>query len=217
VIARGGTTKVAVAVLAVTVALAATAGAAPTPSPARMVLRASDLPPGFIVVRRETGPWTNGDVIRTNGRAAARKIERWGRLTGYKAMLEQRDVRNGALPGVFTFVATVDVFRTASGAHAALSDPASGCRAKAKKMTRVPLAGHRPVGPDTLVCTRRLPVPRVLRVRDVWLRVFMVQWRNGRVLGVVGVTSIEGAVTPLAALTAARRQNRRMSAELRRG
>jgi hypothetical protein len=192
VIARRGTTKVAVAAVAVTVALAPTAGAARMPSPAWMVLRASDLPPGFVVVRRKTGPWTNGDRIRRTGRAAARKIERWGRLSGYKAMLEQRDVRNGALPGVFTFVATVDVFRTASGAHAALSDPASGWRAKAKKMTRVPLA-------------------------DVWLRVVMVQWRNGRAFGVVGVTSIEGAVTPLAALTAARRQNRRMSAELRRG
>ncbi|MDQ3874756.1 MAG: hypothetical protein M3322_04275 [Actinomycetota bacterium] len=174
-----------------------------------MVLRASDLPPGFVVVASETGLRTNRDLVRDQGTRTARKLERWGRITGYVATFKQRDVQKGTLPGVVNFIATVAVFRTAAGAHAALTDASSPCRRK--HMTRIPLAGHRPVGQDTLVCGRGL------RVRGVRIRLFLVQWRNGRAAGLTGVTALEGAATPLTALTAARRQSRRMSAELHRG
>jgi hypothetical protein len=75
----------------------------------------------------------------------------------------------------------------------------------------IPLAGHQPVGPDTLVCTIGKELGRV------HARVFLVQWRNGRAAGGVYVVAAEGAVTPLTALIGARKQNRRMAAQLRGG
>jgi hypothetical protein len=173
-----------------------------------MVLRASDLPPGFHVVREETGPYTNRDVIRDFGPAIAPKLRRWGRVTGYSALYRQRDPARGALPGVLAFGTSAAVYRSTRGAHAALSDRAAGCRSKA--FTIIGLAGHRPVGRDTLVCTRGR------RIAAASVRIFLVQWRNGRAAGRVDVVALEGAVTPLAALTGAREQNHRMTAQLRR-
>jgi hypothetical protein len=188
--------------------LSAPAVAASTPASSRMVLRASDLPPGFVVVRGETGPYTNGDVIHDFGRAIAAKLRLWGRITGYRAFYRQRDSARGALPGVIGFGASVALYRSARGAHAALADRAGGCRNKA--FTIIGLGGHRPVGPDTLVCTRGTEIGTARG------RIFLVQWRNRRATGGVYVVALQGAVTPLAALTGARRQNRRMTAELRR-
>jgi hypothetical protein len=91
------------------------------------------------------------------------------------------------LPGVFELGAGVALFRTASGAHASLVDRSSDCT---RKFTVIPLAGHQPVGPDTLVCT----IGKVLG--RVHARVFLVQWRNGRATGGVYVVAVEGAVTP---------------------
>jgi RDD family len=180
--------------------------AASTPATGRMVLQASDLPPGFIVDRVQTGPYTNRDAIRALGPAAAAKIRRFGRVTGYRAFYRQRDPGRGALPGVIGFGASVALFRSARGAHAALADPIAGCRNKT--FTIIGLGGHHPVGPDTLVCTRgtRLGAARV--------RIFVVQWRNRRTTGSVYVAAFEGAVTPVTALTGARKQNRRMTAAL---
>jgi hypothetical protein len=180
--------------------------AASTPVTSWMVLRASDLPPGFVVDRTQTGPYTNRDVIRALGPAVAAKLRRFGRVTGYRALYRQRDPERGALPGVFGLGAAVVLFRSARGAHAALADPIAGCRNKT--FTIIGLGGHRPVGPDTLVCThgKRLGAARV--------RIFLVQWRNGRATGSVYVSAFEGAVTPVAALTGARKQNRRMTAGL---
>jgi uncharacterized RDD family membrane protein YckC len=183
--------------------------AASTPATSRMVLRASDLPPGFLVDPAETGPYTNRDVIRALGPAAAAKLRRFGRITGYRAFYRQRDPERGALPGVIGFGAAVALFRSAHGAHAALADPIAGCRKKT--FTIIGLGGHQPVGPDTLVCTRgtRLGAARI--------RIFLVQWRNRRATGSVYVAAVEGAVTPVAALTGARKQNRRMTAALNGG
>src|SRR5262245_1807658 len=97
-------------------------------APGRMVLRASDLPYGFVAVRDQTGPHTNTDVSREKGRAFAPKLLNWGRIDGYRAVYRQRDVVNGSLPGVFEFGSDVSLYRSARGAHAALADPASGCR-----------------------------------------------------------------------------------------
>jgi hypothetical protein len=191
---------------AVLTLLAASAVAASTPAPSRMVLQASDLPSGFLVVRDETGPYTNSDFIRHNGRAFALKVRRWGRITGYRAFYRQRDPNKGALPGVLAFGASVALYRTARGAHAALADRGFGCRHRG--LTVIGLGGHRPVGADTLVCTT------CRRIGSTCTRFFFVQWRNGRTTGAVYVASVEGAVTPLAALTGARKQNRRMTAEL---
>lgn len=175
--------------------------------PSRMVLQLSDLPPRFVVVRNETGPYTNADVARKHGRALARKVERLGRITGFTALYRQRDPTKGSLPGVLDFGASVTLWRTAQGAHAALTTVKTGCRSDG--FTIIGLAGHRPIGPDTIMCTAGK------KFGGVPTRTFAVQWRNGGATGVVFVVAVEGAVTAQAALTAGRKQNRRMAAQLR--
>jgi hypothetical protein len=187
--------------------LVASAHAASTARPSRMVLHVPDLPPGFVVVRSETGPQTNGDLIRSHGRALAPKLRRWGRITGYRALYRQRDPVNGSLPGVLEFGAAVGLYRSAPGAHASSADRSSPCRQKG--YTIIGLGGHRPVGPDTIVCTLGA------RARGVRVRIFLVTWRNGRATGGVFVGAVEGSVTALTALIGARKQNHRMAAELR--
>jgi hypothetical protein len=179
-----------------------------TPNPGRMVLRASDLPLGFAAAAGQTGPHTNRDVIREKGKAFAPKLLRWGRITGYRAVYTQRDVSNGSLPGVVEFGADASLYRTARGAHAALTDQGPGCK---KDEAVVPLAGHRPFGADTLICTHAESVSR-----GHVLRVFRVQWRTDRATGSVGVVMADGAATVMTAWTAAQAQNRHMTAELRR-
>ena len=175
----------------------------------RMVLQASDLPAGFVVVKKETGPRTNGELIREHGRAFAKKLRRWGRITGFNALYRQRDPGGGKLPGVFDFAGSVALWHTAQGAHAALAAPGLGCRHTG--LTIIGLAGHRPVGPDTVVCTT------TNSVKGTRLRTFLIQWRNGRATGAVIVIAIDGAVTAQAALTGGYKQNRRMAAQLRKG
>jgi hypothetical protein len=175
-------------------------------APNRMVLRASDLPYGFVAVSDQTGPHTNADVIREKGRAFAPKLRSWGRIGGFRAVYRQRDVVNGRLPGVFEFAADVSLYRSARGAHAALADPASGCRHDEEV---VPLAGHRPFASDTLICTAGETIS------GGRVRIFRVRWRNGRATGSVSVVVAEGAGTALTAWTAAQRQNRHMTAGLR--
>jgi hypothetical protein len=187
--------------------LAASAVAASGPAPSSMILHASDLPPGFLVVPGETGPYTNHDVVRDFGPTLVAKLRRWGRVNGYRALYRHRDIKLGALPGVITFGASVTLYRSARGAHAALTDPSGGCRNEA--FTIIGLGGNLPVGADILVCTR------AVRFATARARIFLVQRRNRRATGGVYVTALEGAVTPLAALTGAHKQNRRMTAELR--
>jgi len=198
--------------VAATLVLAASGGfstAASSITASRMVIRASDLPAGFVVVKKETGPKTNGELIREHGRAFAKKLRRWGRITGFSAVYRQRDPGRGKLPGVFDFGGSVALWRTAQGAHAALAEPGLGCRHTG--FTIIGLDGHRPVGPDTLVCTTSN------RIKGARLRTFVIQWRNRRATGVVFVVAVDGAVTAQAALTGGYRQNRRMAAQLRRG
>jgi hypothetical protein len=198
----------AVLATAAMITIAALAGfaAAAAPNPSRMVLRVSDLPSGFAAVRDKTGPHTNAAVIREKGRAFAARIRRWGRITGFRAFYRQRDVGGGSLPGVLGFAADVSLYRTARGAHASLADQGFACR---EGETIVPLAGHKPFGSDTLICTASESTG------GTPVRVFRVQWRHGRATGSTSVVTIDGAITAAAAWTAAQAQNRHMTAELR--
>jgi hypothetical protein len=196
--------------LATGTAIAALAGLALAHSdvavPSRMVLRASDLPSGFLAVRDQTGPHTNGDVVREKGRAFARKLRTWGRIGGFRAVYRQRDPSHGSLPGILEFATDVSLYRSARGAHAALADPMSRCKDDEEVVL---LAGHRPFASDTLICTAGE------LVSGERLRIFRVRWRNGRATGSVAVVLAEGAGTARTAWTAARMQNQRMTAGLR--
>ena len=88
------------------------AAAAATPDPARLVLRKTDLPKGYSVLRANTGRVTNaaaaqGDPELTRGFAA------WGRIKGYNVEWD------GGLAGAIS--SSAELFRTARGAKAYLA------------------------------------------------------------------------------------------------
>ena len=88
------------------------AAAAATPDPARLVLRETDLPKGYSVLRANTGRVTNaaaaqGDPELTRGFAA------WGRIKGYNVEWD------GGLAGAIS--SSAELFRTARGAKAYLA------------------------------------------------------------------------------------------------
>jgi hypothetical protein len=175
----------------------------------RMVVQRSDLPRGFVLRASESGPRPNARVVREHGPSTRAKLRRWGRITGYVAVYGARDASKGELPGVFSILGNVSLYRTPAGARSSLGDRDAGCgRADA---TPIPLAGQAPIGPQTRLCSL------IRRINGVDTRLFLAQWRNGRATGGVAVHAVEGAVTPLTALIVGRKENRRMTAELARG
>ena len=187
------------------VAAWSTAGAAANPQ--RMVVQLRDLPRGFALDRSKTGVRTNAQVIRDVGPGTAAKVRRFGRLTGYEVTYKAKDFRRGEVPGVLVVIARVSLFRTTAGARGAAADPKSDCVSAGFR--RIGLGGHRPVGAGTQVCAM------AERRSSTRFLTHYVGWRNGRAIGTVVVVSLHGAVTPLMALTLARRQDARMAAALR--
>src|SRR5262245_30334901 len=86
----------------------------------RMILKSADLPAGFAVVASRTGPFTNREIVKEVGESVAPALERYGRITGYRANYVQRDPEHGAAPGMFSVQASISLYRTQRGAHAAI-------------------------------------------------------------------------------------------------
>ena len=192
---------------AVSVAITPTATAA-TIDLGPMILKRSDLPAGFIVVAARTGPYGNRDVVREAGRRVAPLLRRYGRITGYRANYVQTDPRHGAMRGVFGFQASLSLYPTARRARAAMRvRNLGGCRQDGFKLER--LRGQRPIGKDTVVCSFS---PAVMGNQ---LRMFMVQWRSGRITASVAMFAQRNAASKAAVLATARMQNRHMAAALR--
>lgn len=79
--------------------------------PSTLVLRSTDIPSGYVLVRRESGRQSNERAAR--GFPRFRELSRtWGRVTGYQRIFER---------GERSIEARVDVFRGASGARRMLA------------------------------------------------------------------------------------------------
>jgi hypothetical protein len=109
------------AVLALTVTTAASAGA----DPRAMVLRTSDLPHGYAILRANTGPAPNAKAAQGNRDLLAR-FATWGRVTGYRVEF------TGGVKG--SIGSSADLFRGTPGARgylrwsAQVTPPRTGLR-----------------------------------------------------------------------------------------
>jgi hypothetical protein len=87
-------------------AVGASAAFAISVDPKVLVIRPSDIPAGYAVVRSESGLRTNEQEAKTP--EVGRLFRRWGRVTGYQMIFDR---------GERTIEARADVFRSASGAR----------------------------------------------------------------------------------------------------
>lgn len=83
-----------------------------TPDPARLVLRKTDLPKGYSVLRANTGRVTNAAAAQGDP-AMTHRFAAWGRTTGYNAEWD------GGLAGAIS--SSAELFRTSAGAKAYLT------------------------------------------------------------------------------------------------
>jgi hypothetical protein len=87
-------------------AVGASAAFAVSVDPKVLVIRPSDIPAGYAVVRSESGLRTNEQEAKTP--EVGRLFRRWGRVTGYQMIFDR---------GERTIEARADVFRSTSGAR----------------------------------------------------------------------------------------------------
>lgn len=186
------------AVLVVTgvVGVAGTAAAAGPGDPARMVVRLSDLPPGFALTSRRPRP--NATVAKETGVGLA-TLRRWGRVTGLEVTLDRPVDANEPPSGPASVTSTVSTYRSVAGLR----------HAYAASVRRVvgdpgPPRVARPIG-------GRLGDAAHLwesRFTQDGLRVvlYTVLWRSPGVLAQLTVAGIAGRLTAAEALALARTQ-----------
>jgi hypothetical protein len=81
------------------------------PNASALVLRSSDVPPGYVLDRDESGWYPNGKVAES--KAARALIARLGRVTGFRRKWVSRE--NGSIQRVVT--SSADVLREPAGAR----------------------------------------------------------------------------------------------------
>jgi hypothetical protein len=187
-----------------TLAAVGSALAARQPEPKRMTLRLSDLPPHLVLVRKETGRYDAARAASTDSFSASAF-----RVHGYLAGYELDAIRRGNLggdlsAGPFQIISATSVWRNAAGARWSLARTAKSSRVH--RFEALSTGGR--IGAESHLYSYRL------KEGSQSFRVYAVGWRHGRVRATVLVVGIEGDVAPQVAVRLARKQERRIMAEL---
>jgi hypothetical protein len=162
--------------------------------PSALVLRQADVPSGFRLDAKESGVRTNARRIRDTPELKS-LFARAGRVTGYEATFLRLDPK-GVEP--YLIESHVDVLRATRGAAMVLDEFDRQARAQLRKQSRLrrTLGG---VGDSGWLYTGKTTVTFALAA-----------WRHGRVFAVVLALN----VSPQQTLALARRQQRRIAAEV---
>jgi hypothetical protein len=163
----------------------------------RVVLQPEDLPPAFR--RFDEGRLTATDQPDTGERADP---ARFGRQEGWKARYTRRGTRQTRGPLVVE--SRVDLFEDADGAEQELAAYREETASESLEDDRLGDEGF----------TATLVQPGGSRGEGV--RFFVVAWREANVTATVLVNGFEGKVTLGETIALARKQERRVQAELRR-
>jgi hypothetical protein len=181
--------------------VAAVSPAAATPQPATLVLRSSDLGPGYTARGVRVG---NADAVRGAPPGFAAKLTRWGRVTGFEVDFT-RPARQATLQdGPLEVRSSASVYRSATGARAAFAY----ARGHLVPNGYVPLALGFAVGEEA-----RQWVSGDL---GTMLRYVLI-WRERTVGAAIVVTGRVGVVSAADLAPLARRQEARIRAALRAG
>ena len=169
------------------------AGAAST-DPKALVLRSSDLAPGFSVTTEgymSIPDAASGDAVVP---IPVAKLRRWGRLTGYERTFDRDNSTPSSNRG---FLSNVSVYATAGGAKSATSYLFAGfARLVPKTLTTMPGG----LGNEA----RMYRLPAIQGAATIF-----VVWRSRRVQALFGLAGTSG-VTPTKAMLYARIMDRRI-------
>ncbi len=103
------------------VLLAALTLSSATPDPAQLVLRLGDLPRGFAVSQAGTGSVDDAQAAEGGPPGLRAKLERWGRLGGYRVRFARPVSLATMQEGPFEIRSEATVYRSERGAAAALA------------------------------------------------------------------------------------------------
>jgi len=179
------------------VALASTA-------PQQLVLRLSDLPAGFSVDRKETGPRSNAVVARETTSTLA-QLTAWGRIGGYQATFTREPTLRGLLAGSLQVQSIASVYRTTRGSAASFVHTRTACRKAPFKQLSI---GGR-LGHEAAYCSAQ----RQSAGQKIAVYVFV--WRRDSISAAVLLAGLAGVVDPTEAVALGRKQDARMVAALR--
>lgn len=84
--------------------------------PQTLVLRASDLPQGFVVDSALTGPVENAEVAAGRPEGYEEKLDEWGRVGGYSRQLVRRGERGTGVRGADAITSVASVYEDEDGA-----------------------------------------------------------------------------------------------------
>jgi hypothetical protein len=194
---------VTVATVAALVA-AASALAAGRPDPLRMTLRLSDLPPHLALVRAESGRYDIARAARTDN-APVSLFRSHGYLTGYELdATRQGSLSSDVSAGLFQIIAATSLWQTASGARWSLARSVKSSRAHG--FQALPTGGR--IGAESHLYSYPL------QDGNYSFQVYALGWRDGPVRATVLVAGAKSAATARRTVRLARKQERRIAAQL---
>jgi len=202
-----GSFRRARAVAAATVAaltVVASAFAAGQPDPKRMTLRLSDLPPHLTVVRAESGRYDAARAARTDN-APVSLFRSHGYLMGYELDATRRgSLSSDVAAGLFQIISATSLWQTAAGSRWSLARTVKSSRAHG--FQALPTGGR--IGAESHLYSYPL------QDGSYSFQVYALGWRDGRVRATVLVAGAKSAATARKAVRLARKQERRIAAEL---
>jgi hypothetical protein len=166
-----------------------------------MVLRLSDLPPGFSVT--EKGVLTNKQAARERGHPVSR-YTKFGRVTGYEIGFKREASAGSLYNGAAVAVSSASLYKTRKGAATALRDGSADIEASARrdgtKLRRLSVGS--PIGQEARLYSEKATEDGIAGVT------FVVVWRQGPILSYVVTWGLSGGVKPAQAIALARKQQK---------
>lgn len=191
-------------VLTAAAALLAGCGGSSDPSgegldPEALVLRTGDLPAGFSVDAKETGPVSNADVAAGRPAGYAQRLDEWGRLDGYTAAFERKS--GDDLGGAVMVESRSSVYSKTDGAADSLT---AGLPEYAE-------AGFREVKSAVDLGDELHVFSTTAATRGQTLEYVVAAWRTGPVLSTVVVAApVDARLSPATVAPLAEIQERRV-------
>lgn len=192
------------AALAVAASITATNASARSIAPQQLVLRLTDLPAGFALDRKQTGPRSNAAVARDTSSTLS-QLKRWGRIGGYQATFTREPTLRGLLAGSLEVQSLASVYRTARGAAASFVQSRTVC--KKSPFTRLSIGAR--LGHGAVYCSMQQ------RRSGQKITVYLLAWRRGSVTAAILLGGLAGVVDPTEAVTLAHKQDARIARALR--
>lgn len=158
------------------------------PEPASLVLQLADLPAGFALKRRESGPLSNAKAARLtqDDPDYAEKLEKWGRVGGYEATYEKEASLRSAFRGALSITSRASTYRTEAGAADSFED---GLRSA--------LEHFKELSPGSTLGDESHLLSYASKSKNGFeAQVYVLIWRHDRVLSTILMAGLKGITGP---------------------